>query len=103
MVWLTGFAAFRIHAAEVPRIDLIEWYPRYPHEVSIHFATAPNRTHALQFLDHIATNAVLTNTSTWGSWSNLYVVQRVPFPDHHVFVDTTTNSRRRFYRLRVTP
>jgi len=90
-------------AAEPPRIDLIEWYPRYPDEVSIHFETQANRAYTLQYLDRIATNAILTNTTTWGTWSNLYIVDRVPFPQHFVIVDTTTNSRHRFYRLRASP
>jgi hypothetical protein len=90
-------------AGPLPRIDLIEWFPRYPDDVVIHFYTTANRTYTLQYLDRIATNAVVTNSSAWGTWSNLYVAPRLLFPDHYVIVDKTTNSRQRFYRLRVTP
>lgn len=101
---LAFFAAFALKAAELPRIDLIEWFPRYPNDVVLHFATPADSTTTLQYLDRIATNAVVTNSSTGGSWSNLYTsVNRLPFPIHEVFVDKATNSRQRFYRLRVTP
>lgn len=91
-----------LNGAEQPRIDLIEWYPRYPDTVSIHFGTAPNRTYTLQYIDRIGTNAVLTSSSTWGTWFDLYTAERLPFTNHYVIVDTSTN-RHRFYRLRVTP
>jgi hypothetical protein len=88
-------------AAEPPRIDFIEWFPRFPDMVTVHFTVTPNRTYTLQYLDRIGPNAVLTNSSTWGTWSNLATV-RFP-PDHYVIADTRTNSPQRFYRLRVTP
>ena len=69
--------------------------------VTIHLTVAPNRTYTVQYLDRISPNAVLTNTSTWGTWSNL-AIARFP-PDHWVIADTRTNSPQRFYRLRVTP
>lgn len=101
-VWLISIAAQTLHGAEPPRIDLIERFPRYPNDIVIHFGTATDHTYALQYLDRIATNAVVTNSSTWGSWSNLYVAVNLPFPTHYVIVDKATNSRQRFYRLKVT-
>ena len=102
-IWLIVGAANVLHGAEQPRIDLIEWFPRFPDQVTVHFGTAADRTYTLQYLDCIATNAVITNSSTWGSWSNLYVAEKLPFPNHYVIADTATNSRQRFYRLKVTP
>jgi hypothetical protein len=101
--WLITVAVHTLHGAEAPRIDLIEWFPRYPNDIVIHFGTAADRTYTLQYLDRIATNAVVTNSSPSGSWSNLYVAEKLPFPTHYVIVDTATNSRQRFYRLKVTP
>jgi hypothetical protein len=88
-------------AAEPPRIDFIEWFPRFPDMVTVHFNVTANRTYTLQYLDRIGPHAVLTNSSTWGTWSNLATV-RFP-PDHYVIADTRTNSPQRFYRLQVTP
>jgi hypothetical protein len=102
MVCFLALAVKTLPAAEVPRIDRIEWYPRYPETVTIHFDTVANKIYTLQYLNRMATNAVLTNSSTWGVWSNLYVTENLPFPTHYVIVDTATNSRQRFYRLRVT-
>lgn len=103
LVWVIAAAASALHGAEQPHIDLIEWYPRFPNQVTLHFGTTADHTYTLQYLDRIATNAVITNSSTWGSWSNLYVAEKLPFPTHYVIVDTATNSRQRFYRLKVTP
>jgi hypothetical protein len=101
-VCFLALALQTLPAAELPRIDRIEWYPRYPETVTIHFDTVANKIYALQYLNRMATNAVLTNSSTWGVWSDLYVTENLPFPTHYVIVDTATNSRQRFYRLRVT-
>lgn len=104
LVWTSLFllAHHSLLAADQPRIDFIEWFPRFPDMVTIHFTVVPNRTYTVQYLDHISPNAVLTNSSTWGTWSNLTASVRFP-PDHYVIADTRTNSPQRFYRLRVTP
>jgi hypothetical protein len=93
---------FTLKSAELPQIDFIERFPRYPNDVVIHFAGVPNRTTTLQYLDRPGTNSLITG-ATSGSWSNLYVAGRYPFPTHYVIPDTVTNSPQRFYRLRVTP
>jgi len=100
-VWLMAVAALALQGAEQPRIELIESYPK-DNEVVIHFAGVLNRTCTLQYLDRPGTNSIIAGAAS-GSWSNLYVAEAYPFPTHYVIPDTTTNSRQRFYRLRVTP
>jgi len=101
VVCLLMLAVRALNAAEQPRIDFIESYP-FDNEVVIHFAGVVNRTCALQYLDRPGTNAIIAG-ATSGSWSNLFVAEAYPFPTHYVIPDRTTNSRQRFYRLRVTP
>src|SRR4051794_5973471 len=90
---LTGICAS--HAAAPPEISLIERYST--NMVLIHFDTVANRTYYLQYLDRFPTNG---NPST--TWSNLYKIDKTPFPDHYIITDWRTN-RMRFYRLMVTP
>jgi hypothetical protein len=97
-------AAGRLDAAE-PNIYLIERLSS--NQVTVHFNTEANRTYTLQYLDSLScpTNGSgpcsIYNVPT-GSWSNLWVAPRLPFPDHYVITDYRTN-RMRFYRLKVTP
>jgi len=88
-----------LNAAD-PHIDLIE--PFVGNQVSIHYWTVPNRITTLQYRDFVGTNGVISTSSSSGGWSNLYTAERLPFPEHIVWVDARTN-RHRFYRLRVTP
>ena len=97
-------AAARLAAAE-PHIYLIERFSS--NQVTIHFNTDANRTYSLQYLDHsmCSTNGGVPCNSSQvptGSWSNLWVAPRLPFPDHYVVTDYRTN-RMRLYRLKVTP
>jgi hypothetical protein len=85
-----------LNAAD-PHIDLIE--PFVGNQVSIHYWTIPNRITTLQYRDFVGTNGVISSST---GWSNLYTAERLPFPEHIVWIDTGTN-RHRFYRLRVTP
>lgn len=97
-------SAARLAAAE-PNIYLIERLST--NLVTIHFDTDANRTYSLQYLDN---SSCPTNSgggcSTYkvptGSWSNLWVAPKLPFPNHYVYADYRTN-RMRFYRLKVTP
>lgn len=103
VVWLFGtLTVLPCVAAELPRIDHIERFRFGTNEVLIHFDTTANRTFALQYVDAISPNARTNNSSTWGNWSNLFVAPRLPFPNHYVILDSSTN-RQRFYRLAVTP
>jgi hypothetical protein len=95
--------ASRLAAAE-PYIYLIERFSS--NQVTIHFNTDANRTYSLQYLDSSkCTNGGVPCSSSQvptGSWSNLWVAPRLPFPDHYVITDYRTN-RMRLYRLKVTP
>jgi len=92
-----------LEGAEPPRIDHIEWCPTSPEIVTVHFDTEARRTYTLQYRDVVTTNGLTNSSSTSGTWSNLYTTDGFPFPYHYVISDTATNSRQRFYRLRVTP
>jgi|GEM_PF-5456891 hypothetical protein len=104
LLLVTGVAA-RLAAAEPPNIYLIERLST--NQVTLHFNTEANRTYTLQYLDNskCPTNSggpcSISQVPT-GSWSNLWVAPRLPFPDHFVITDYRTN-RMRLYRLKVTP
>lgn len=88
-----GLALFCLAAsAAAPHIDKIE--PFGKHELTIHFETEANRRYQLQYA------FALRGTNT--AWTNLFVVDRYPFPNHFVIVDTKTNASR-YYRLVATP
>jgi hypothetical protein len=104
VVVLLVTAATRLAAAE-PNIYLIELLSS--NLVTLHFETDANRTYSLQDLDSLScpTNGGAGCSSynvPTGSWSNLWVAPRLPFPNHYVYADYRTN-RMRFYRLKVTP
>jgi hypothetical protein len=91
-------------AAE-PHFDRVEAFGK--DMVLFHFETDANRTYELQYTTTLQclTNSLgcRSNAAPSGSWSNLTVIPRAPFPNHYVLWDYRTNSQRRFYRLRVTP
>jgi len=90
MALLMTAAFFRAHAAD-PHIEKIERFGTNQNQVLIHFETPANRTTTLQ-----ATASLRSPTE----WTNLFVVPRVPFPNHYIIFDAPKEPR--FYRLRVT-
>ena len=100
MLW----CAWTAPAAE-PHFDRVEVFGN--DMVLFHFETDANRTYELQYTTSLQclTNSTgcSSNAAPSGSWSNLTVIPRAPFPNHYVLWDYRTNAQQRFYRLRVTP
>jgi len=86
------FTVVRAFATE-PLISFIQ--PFGTNQVLVHFDTDANRTYELQFINSLPAGA-------GNDWSNLFVVNPLPGPDHFIVPDTCTTPQR-FYRLRVTP
>jgi hypothetical protein len=88
-LWETAASFSPLPAAE-PQIYLIEQLNAT--NVALHFETDANRAYSLQ------AKTALTNAT----WTQIYHVPALPFPQHFVIVQTMTNQHR-FYRLTATP
>src|SRR5436305_15295437 len=93
-------AAIKARAADSPRIDHIEILNT--NFVTIHFDTAASRGYALQYADHLCFGSGNPLSASCTTWSNLFSVPPIPFPNHYVVPDSRTNLHR-VYRLRVSP
>jgi hypothetical protein len=83
-----------------PRIDHIEILNA--NLVTIHFDTAAARGYSLEYADSLCFTVRNPSLPSCTSWSNLFSVPPIPFPNHYVVADSRTN-RFRVYRLRVAP
>jgi hypothetical protein len=88
-----------VRAAVQPKIDYIERHTNSGlRGILIHFDAQANLTYELQYTTNLG-----PGNQPSGPWSNLYVAPNLPFFQHYIIYDHSTNGRARFYRLHVYP
>jgi hypothetical protein len=101
VVVVSGLIATSLPAApgDPPTFYLIEQFGKNFGQVLLHFDTQANRQYELQYSTNLL---ALKGQAPANDWKVVYTVQAIPFDNHYVILDGSTNENR-FYRLLATP